>query len=444
MYIPRTPFGLLVLASVARLVAGKSYGHEPVVDDLSFGHHEAIWSPDHHHVPGWTLLGEGYTPEVLSDRIILTPPYPGNKRGAIWADHAETETEWHAEMEFRASGPDHGTGNMQLWFAKDGKKVVGTSSLYTVAAFDGLVLVVSQYGGHGGTLRAFLNDGSVSFKDHHHVDQLAFASCDFSYRNLGRFSHLSVKQDYASFEVEIDHKPCFKTGRIHLPAGYYFGITAASAENPDSFETKSLLVSKIDTHHHEEHNWQKEAQQVLHEQDHAAKDDAGEGWHWTTEEEHIKDAPASSYKTEADKFQDLHSRLTVMGHQLDTLYHDLTLLKSQYEARHEELMTWIRPVHDHADASRRAVERVEHAVEAIKRDVEGKDYREHLTQLHDAIKEGHQAMLVGVPHTVHSLVQASSPRMGFFVFIVLAFQVMLLASYVVYRRRRDSAPKKYL
>jgi mannose-binding lectin 1 len=34
--------------------------------------------------------------------------------------------------------------------------------------------------------------------------------------------------------------------------------------------------------------------------------------------------------------------------------------------------------------------------------------------------------------------------MGFFVFIIIASQVMLLGSYVIYRRRRDSAPKKYL
>jgi mannose-binding lectin 1 len=34
--------------------------------------------------------------------------------------------------------------------------------------------------------------------------------------------------------------------------------------------------------------------------------------------------------------------------------------------------------------------------------------------------------------------------MGFFIFIVIASQVMLFVSYVVYRRRKDSAPKKYL
>jgi len=34
--------------------------------------------------------------------------------------------------------------------------------------------------------------------------------------------------------------------------------------------------------------------------------------------------------------------------------------------------------------------------------------------------------------------------MGKFIFVVIAFQVMLVGAYIVYKRRRDGAPKKYL
>ncbi len=44
----------------------------------------------------------------------------------------------------------------------------------------------------------------------------------------------------------------------------------------------------------------------------------------------------------------------------------------------------------------------------------------------------------------HLVIRASAPRMGMFVFVVLAFQVMLVGAYVVYKRRRDRMPKKYL
>ncbi len=50
-------------------------------------------------------------------------------------------------------------------------------------------------------------------------------------------------------------------------------------------------------------------------------------------------------------------------------------------------------------------------------------------------------MLTGLRDIV---IHASAPRMGMFVFVVLAFQVMLVGAYVVYKRRRDRMPKKYL
>lgn len=93
----------------------------------------------------------------------MTPPYPGNRRGAIWADSRYvpftlditflrfisrvSQSEWIAELDFRATGPERGSGNLQIWYAKEGQAYVGTSSIYTVGKFDGFVLVVDMYGG---------------------------------------------------------------------------------------------------------------------------------------------------------------------------------------------------------------------------------------------------------------------------------------------------------
>jgi len=86
--------------------------------------------------------------------------------------------------------------------------------LYTVGKFDGLVLAIGMYGGKG-SLRAFLNDKSVSFKDHHHVDNLAFASCDLNYRNTGHFIQVKVRQTSWTFEVEVDGRHCFQTHKVN-------------------------------------------------------------------------------------------------------------------------------------------------------------------------------------------------------------------------------------
>lgn len=58
-----------------------------------------------------------------------------------------SQSEWTAEFEFRATGPERGSGNLHLWYAKDGPSTLATSSIYTVGYFDGFVLVVDAYGG---------------------------------------------------------------------------------------------------------------------------------------------------------------------------------------------------------------------------------------------------------------------------------------------------------
>ena len=84
-------------------------------------------------------------PELLSNKVILTPLMPGNQRGAVWADKQLEHTNWITDVEFRASGPERAGGNMNIWLVHDGPHVVGTSSIYTVKKFDGLVLVVDQH-----------------------------------------------------------------------------------------------------------------------------------------------------------------------------------------------------------------------------------------------------------------------------------------------------------
>ena len=55
------------------------------IDDLSFGHKQGI-SPNSFAIPGWAMLGEGHVPQLLPDKVLLTPPYGGNKRGALWTE----------------------------------------------------------------------------------------------------------------------------------------------------------------------------------------------------------------------------------------------------------------------------------------------------------------------------------------------------------------------
>ena len=99
------------------------------------------------HIPNWRLLGSPAAPEILSNKVILTPPGAGNQRGAIWSEKLLEHSAWTIDVDFRATGQERGGGNMQIWYVRSGEHDIGTSSIYTAGKFDGLAIVIDQYAG---------------------------------------------------------------------------------------------------------------------------------------------------------------------------------------------------------------------------------------------------------------------------------------------------------
>ncbi|KAI9832675.1 MAG: hypothetical protein M1819_004260 [Sarea resinae] len=427
---PRNWLWLLLAAAVAQ--------GQYMIDSLSFGHQQSL-SPNRQTIPGWHITGEGEMPQLLSDRVVLTPPYPGNRRGALWAENRQLAQEWTADFEFRASGPERGGGNLQIWYEKDGESLVGTSSIYTIGQFDGLVLVVDMYGGKGGTVRGFLNDGTTDYKSHHAVDSLSFGHCEYPYRNLGRPSHVQIHQAPDFFEVLVDNQVCFRTDKVKLPAGYFFGVSAASAESPDSFEAYKFLVSTTSAFTREEVRMPPPIPQ----------DYSGAALDSQQQQQLLTDdaTPPSSYKTTDAQFADLHNRLQLMSHQMTRLYKTLDDMSARVAANHQELQRRVIPAvpYDQFNSIDGRVQRIEQVLQEIRKDVAGgKDYKDNLDKLQDALRDTHANLLQSLPQSVGQIINTSSPRMGLFIFVVLVFQLGLAAAYVVYKRRRASAPKKYL
>lgn len=102
------------------------------------------------HIPNWHLAGVPMTPEVLSNKVILTQPFGGNHRGSIWTDRVLEHAAWKVEVDFRATGSERAGGNLQVWYARDGEREIGQSSIYTAGKFDGLAIVIDQYAGSVG------------------------------------------------------------------------------------------------------------------------------------------------------------------------------------------------------------------------------------------------------------------------------------------------------
>lgn len=410
------------------LLLSKSVLSQNVADDLSFGHKTPI-SPDGAQIPGWHIMFDtGHQPKILSDRVTLTPPSPGHVRLGMWTHNHITTNEWSFDLDFRATGPERGGGNMQLWYAADPSPAAFLNSIYTVEKFEGLAIVIDQYGGSGGSIRAFLNDGTMNYKNHHNPDSLAFANCNYSYRNRGALSALNVKHSAAGLEVYIDKELCFKTDLVSLPDAWHFAISAASADIPDSFEVHKFAVSPGGSgSSHASTNYDASTQQ-----------------HVVPQNEQMRRSSSPSDNGE------VLERLNGLSTTLNNIYAQFSILEGHMDSRQTELKEKLPSAVGggvntaQIDAIDRRIQAIEQTVLRIQRDIEGRDYKDTLAALQVALRQTQSELMSGLPQTMTNIMSSSAPRIGFFVFVILGFQVALAGSYVLYKRRRANSPKKLL
>ncbi|KAJ5722311.1 hypothetical protein N7488_000346 [Penicillium malachiteum] len=408
------------LPTASLLAAGAT---AQIIESASFGYGKTI-SPTRDSIPGWNINGENFDPSLLSDKLIITPPYPGNVRGSAWAQSPVALSEWSAEFQFRASGPERASGNLQLWYTKDGEARVGTSSIYTVGPFDGFALVIDTHGGRGGSIRGFLNDGTTDYRTHRSVDSLAFGHCDYPYRNLGRPSVVNLKHTNSFFEVTVDDKVCFSTDKVVLPSGNTFGLTAATPENPDSFEVFKFVLESASGQAVPQGNPYQQQQQVVN-----------------------RDAPpapqAGSDKDYSTQFFDLNNRIQSQSKATNAILQEIKAQAIKSEDRQAEAHR-ILASKDQVSSLEARLQRIESMLQNIQRDLEGKDYSSRFNQLQDTLRTSHLSLTENLHGHLLNVITASTPRMGFFIFLIIAFQIFLAVAYVVYKRRRANMPKKFL
>lgn len=229
-----------------------------------------------------------------------------------------------------------------------------------------------------------MNDGSVDYKNHPAVDSLAFGHCDFSYRNLGRPSTIQIRQDAHHFEVVIDHRQCFftdkvcsalrnpivtslKNSQVKLPSDYSFGISAATAETPDSFEAFKFTLTTLPSTPQQDNR----AQQAPRE----------------TTLPTLADTLASSFRSQDSQFEDLHNRLQVLAHAMDALYKEITKLAKESEMRHQQLLQ-NSPVAEKLNAMDQKIQ----IIESIVREHSGQ-----LANLQAILRDSHSKLTVGLP-----------------------------------------------
>jgi mannose-binding lectin 1 len=189
---------------------------------------------------------------------------------------------------------------------------------------------------------------------------------------------------------------------VKLPEEYYFGITASSAENPDSFEVHKFLVSTTNAYTREEPVRNRQPPPNSHDQQ---KSNQQQRQHGRSSSDHnipqmLEDVFAATIQSQQDQFADLHNRIQIISHRVDAMFDMLEKYVNSQDERHNHMMGRMVPMHDQISAVQRNVEKVERTTMETLRDIESKDFKDMLRQVHESIERSHDSLGSSIPLTM--------------------------------------------
>ena len=318
-------------------------------------------------------------------------------------------------------------------------------------------------------IRGFLNDGSTDYSKTHNIDQLAFGHCFYSYRNLGRPSQIKFRQEEENFKVEIDGQLCFESGKIQIPSGYKFGLTAATPDNPDSWEIFKLVVMAdsldpsaegtastdgqpgdqkvVAAEEKPKAEKKKTKKKVVEETQTSEAGGLFDGGEASSGEQPVYDDPYDSsipdheaeyYTSSKSQFADLHDRLQSVNHHVSTIYRTMAKYSQVGERRHEEVSRMLSEIRQDLSLLRE----IKTKIDGLEREV--RDVRKEMNNKLKSSESSLKTFLSDHHATISDNIVRAAPGHGKLIFVIVGSQIMLAAAYGLYKRRKGASPKKYL
>jgi len=203
-------------------------------------------------IPFWKFEGD----TVVTDDYVRLTPAEKSRKGAIWNTKLYVFDAWEVEMKIKIGSPTAlGADGMVFWYVQDFYK---DGPMYGSADnWNGLAVVFDTFDndeqGDNPYIGVLQNDRSWSYEQNGRTrdakGQGEIGGCRCNYRNVETY----VKIQYFQGNIQVQYKLganadyilCTQ-GKANLPAGYYFGLSAATgglADNHDiySFETSRLI-----------------------------------------------------------------------------------------------------------------------------------------------------------------------------------------------------------
>lgn len=357
---------------------------------------------------------------VFSDnKVTLTPLDKGNQHGALWSKYKNPFNEWTFEISVSVSGPSSPGGGLALWYAGNPNQAgpVHGSRDY----WDGLGLFLDSESGEG-TLRGHLNDGSIGYKNFKNPTEKAFSLCKINYRNTGAEFSLRIGYGQGSVVVDVNGQKCFETDAVALPKDLFFGVSAASSANPDSFVIHKFnvyprLIDALSIHRPGAKQQPQQQQQQLPPQQ--------------QQQQPIQQQPRDSNNAA----------------QLDAVLQKLDQTNQRLD-RVDGSIKGLGNVQQQLSGLESRIDRIEGMFKDVNNKLGTDPHKQHLTQemqslrhqldqISHTVSEHTSSLLGTLPETVNQAITNGGPSIWIVFVLFIVVQGVLIVAYNIYKTRRS-------
>lgn len=206
----------------------------------------------------WELLGS----TLASDDYLRLTPDEQSHQGAIWNRIPCLVRDWEIHISFKVHGQGtrlYGDG-FAFWYSQHRSQlgdIFGSPD-----QFSGLGVFFDTYANQNGEhahehpyISAQVNNGSLAYDHDRDGTHSEVGGCTSYFRGIEGDSYVAIrylgteKRLTAQFDVEGQGKwqECFDIEDVHLPTGYFFGLSAATGDLSDNHDIVSVKFYELES-----------------------------------------------------------------------------------------------------------------------------------------------------------------------------------------------------
>lgn len=202
----------------------------------------------------WQFVGSTI---VTSNYVRLTADVR-SAQGGIWNTAPCELRDWELHVHFKVhgSGRDLYGDGFAIWYTKERLMlgpVFGSKDF-----FNGLAIFLDTYANQNGQhhhghpyISSMVNNGSLHYDHDLDGTHTSLSGCEANFRGIQHETYIAIRYERDRLTVSTDFegknawKLCFAVDGVHLPTGYYFGVSAATGDLSDNHDVVSVKLYDI-------------------------------------------------------------------------------------------------------------------------------------------------------------------------------------------------------